>query len=137
MTRFQRLPQMQVLIVVTLCSVLIGCGPMFETRYNLTPPKSSSGRACVFQCENGKLQCQQMEQMRQEHCEQESRWEVERCQRQLERKGKKESWNDCWARSCTENTERCQEMYINCYRSCGGEVEVTQVCVSNCDKIGK
>lgn len=114
---------------------LVGCGPMFQTQYTYVPPSSETGRTCVFQCENSRYQCQQLEEMRKERCEEDARREQERCQWQLAMRGKEEKWYDCPTASCSADTERCDGMYRSCYQSCGGRVDAKTVCVANCDQI--
>lgn len=115
---------------------LVGCGPMYQTEYIYTPPESSSGSACIFQCENSKQQCQQIQSMRSEDCERRAEYEYQRCEDRIyDRKGRDAKWYECTRESCTEDTERCEASYRSCYQSCGGRVEAQTRCVSNCDQI--
>ena len=108
------------------------CGPMYETRYDYIPPEGNTGRACIFQCETVKMQCEQIEDMREQNCEERAEWERLRCEDDLRRRGKKGKWYDCSSSSCSSDTARCDENYRRCYQSCGGSVKTTQVCVFNC-----
>ncbi len=112
-----------------------GCGPMYDTRYTFVPPESQSGRTCTFQCENSKMQCQQIEQMRNDTCEERARIEQQQCQWNMQMQGKKEKWYDCGLSSCSEDTERCESQYRSCFQMCGGTVRSETVCIANCDQI--
>lgn len=83
------------IVCLFVVASLVSCGPVYETRYSFTPPRSAEGRSCAFQCQNGKLQCQQIEEMQEQRCNENARWEQRRCQRDLENRGKKEHWYDC------------------------------------------
>lgn len=118
-----------------LSIVVTSCGPLYDTRYDFVPPESSSGRACVYQCENSKSSCLQLAEYRKRDCEDRADYEYERCQDDIARRGKKEKWYDCFRDSCEDGSDRCNEQYLSCYRSCGGDVKVSQVCIANCDQI--
>ena len=125
----------------TLCFLgglasLTGCGPMYQTEYIYTPPKSQTGNACVFQCENSKQQCQQIQEMRSEDCERRAEYDYQRCEDRIyDREGRDAKWYECSRESCTADVERCEATYRSCYQSCGGKVEAQTRCVSNCDQI--
>jgi hypothetical protein len=120
--------------VVLGALVLTSCGPIYETRYTFSPPRSGEGRNCTYQCEHSKQQCREIEEMRAQRCEEHSRWETERCQRDLERRGKKEHWYSCGGDSCSADYDRCESSYRSCYESCGGRVNSEEVCTMNCEK---
>ena len=104
---------------------LAGCGPMYETRYNFLPPESASGRACIFQCDNGKMQCEQIEDMQKERCEDRADRDYDRCRDRGEKY--------CYRESCSADYTRCEDRYRSCYSSCGGKVEKYEMCVSFCE----
>ena len=41
---------------IVICS--IGCGPIYDTVYTLTPPASPAGLACVESCEDQQNECE-------------------------------------------------------------------------------
>lgn len=115
---------------------LIGCGPIYDTQYQFTPPDDGNGRACIYQCENGREQCTELEELREESCENRAESEYQRCADNIyRRKGRDPKWNECYRESCSSDTERCENSYRSCYQSCGGKVRAETVCVANCDQI--
>lgn len=106
-------------LIVVGCYVLVGCGPIYNTEYTFQPPLSPEGKTCIFQCENSKLQCKQIEDMKEESCLLRS---------QLECRDRK----DCPTNLCDTNYTMCKEMYRNCYQACGGNIDTKKVCVFNC-----
>src|SRR5262249_46185968 len=109
------------------------CGPIYSTEYIFTPPDGSTGNFCISQCEESKFQCEDLENMRNERCEEESRYQEERCRdRVWADKGREPKWYECGGNSCTADTERCDERYRGCYQACGGKVETVTRCVANC-----
>ncbi len=125
---------MKTKITALLALSLSACGPIYDTRYSFIPPESQVGRACIYQCENGRQSCLQLEQIKYDNCLDRSRYEQERCQNQLEWEGKKEKWYDCLGESCSNDTDRCDQNYRSCYLSCGGDVKEENVCIANCDQ---
>lgn len=113
---------------------LVGCGPIYDTRYTFTPPANETGRVCVNQCENSRFQCQQLIELYSRQCEDMGRREQQRCQWQLALQGKKEKWYDCPSPSCDSDTSRCDEQYRGCYQACGGRIDAQTVCVMNCQQ---
>lgn len=120
------------MIVLTWLLFCSGCGPVYDTRYSFIPPTDPVGRSCIFQCENSRMQCNQIEELTKMNCEQRARQEQQACQWRMEMRGEKEHWYDCTAESCSTDTEQCDSMYRSCYESCGGRVEAQTVCVMNC-----
>jgi len=88
-----------------------------------------------MQCENMKMQCEQLEELKYERCQAESERDQEQCQWRLAMKGKEEKWYDCPTSSCTNEVERCEGKHRTCYQACGGKVTAKTVCVMNCDQI--
>lgn len=120
-----------------ICAVTFaGCGPVYDTQYQFTPPENESGRTCVFQCETSKEQCQQIQEMRAESCEDRAEYEYERCvDRIYRRKGREPKWHECSKETCSADVDRCENTYRNCYQACGGKVRAETVCVANCDQV--
>ena len=113
--------------------VLAGCatGPVYRTSYFYTPPETPEGKACVYQCEFSKIQCEELEDLKKELCEEKAELKYERCM--LDKKEGEYCSNERW--QCSANSRRCETMYRSCYQACGGRVESETECVGNCDQI--
>ena len=100
------------------------------------PPSSSGGQACIYQCENGRQQCLQLDQYRVQNCETNAQYERDRCIADIwARKNREPKWYECGGDSCSEDTDRCDTVYRSCYQSCGGQVIQETKCIANCDQI--
>ncbi len=114
----------------------IGCGPVYRTDYQFTPPSSSTGKVCASNCENSKYQCQQIEQMRADQCQDRARLEMQRCEDNVRwREGREPKWYECGMDSCSADTERCESQYRSCFTACGGKVDAQTICVANCEQV--
>ena len=133
------MPALRTLTVSLVSSSLMflsACGPMYRTDYFYTPPESESGRTCTFQCEMMKGQCRQIEELRADRCESDSRTEVANCEAYIYlTKGREAKWYECTGSSCSANYEQCEGQHRYCYQSCGGKVDARTTCVANCDQI--
>jgi hypothetical protein len=126
----------RVVAMVVAASMLFGCGPVYNTTYSYTPPKSAEGRACTFQCNQIQIQCQQLEDMNRARCEDEAQRRQRQCEWDLRvTEGRKPKWYECGNDSCYANYARCEQTYRACYQSCGGQISADTRCVANCDKI--
>lgn len=127
--------------VLVLGSLIASCGPIMQTNYQFTPPKSESGRNCIVHCDSSKNTCEQLEQMKYELCEQRAEQEYYNCQRWEaaadRQSGTKRKWYEgsCYRDSCSSNIEGCAINYRICYQNCGGQVISETICVSNCDEL--
>lgn len=111
----------------------VSCGPIYDTKYNFIPPTSSEGRACIFQCENSRSQCIELENYRNQDCQQRSDYDQRRCEDDIRyREGREPKWYECGSNSCSVDQERCESQFRYCYQSCGGRVDAQTVCVANC-----
>ena len=123
-------------LITLLVFTLSSCGPVFNTEYVLTPPKSESGRTCTFQCETVKQQCLQIEELQNQRCEDNSRNEQYNCEYNIRiTKNREPKWYECGSDSCSVDTERCEQSYRSCFQSCGGKVDAITRCVANCEKL--
>ena len=118
---------------VCLTVVVAGCatGPVYRTRYSYTQPETPEGKACVYQCEFSKVQCEELEDLKKELCVEKAELKYERCM--LDKKEGEYCYNESW--QCSANYQRCDNMYRSCFQSCGGTIESETECVSNCDQI--
>ncbi len=95
------------------------------------PPLTPEGKTCVYQCEFSKIQCEELEELKQEVCEEKEELKYERCS--LDEDKDKYCSNESW--KCSANHTRCETMYRACYQACGGTVESETTCVRNCDEL--
>ena len=111
-------------LILAACSVFAGCGPIYSTEYSYVPPESSEGKTCVFQCQNMKFQCDQMQEMRNDTCQERAERQYYRCKDRGEK--------DCYRSYCAADYSGCESQYRSCYQACGGMVQEKQVCVGFC-----
>jgi hypothetical protein len=125
-------------IVASMGLFLVGCGPVYETRYHYKAPKSMAGRRCVVSCQSNRLQCEANLQRRHDRCEAredaDARAEYQAYARQRRNnhlavdkvvRDFKSSWRCSVAGDCSSG-------YRECYRTCGGRVSAYQVCTAFC-----
>jgi hypothetical protein len=106
---------------------------MYETRYYYTPPQDPGAQSCIFQCENMKMQCEQLEMMKVENSNQRARMDQDRCRDNIRRQGREPNSSECnYFSTYSADNERCEAQYRICYQNCGGRVQAEQVCVFNC-----
>ena len=115
-------------LLISLLGLQLGCAPVYRTFYSFTPPTSSEGKMCVMQCENTKVQCEQIADMKAENCRRDARSELDKC--------KAEGSKYCPEQACEANYAKCNERYNSCYSVCGGRVEAESRCVRHCPKAG-
>ncbi len=121
------------LLIIFLLLFVSGCGPIYDTRYYYTPPQDPGAQSCIFQCENMKMQCEQLEMMKVENCNQRARMDQDRCRENIRRQGREPKSDECnYFSSCSPDNERCDAQYRICYQNCGGKVHAEEVCVFNC-----
>ena len=117
---------------------LTSCGPVFETHYKFSPPKSSAGYACINQCDVSRVQCLQLEDYQQRDCTDQARYEASECRDNLYRyENRKPKWYECGESSCSVNYDQCDASYRSCYETCGGNVDSETVCTSGCEELAK
>jgi len=125
----------RLLILPLLLLLLTGCGPIYETRYDLLPPTDDAGRFCTVECERVKLDCRRLEDRKYQQCNrdrQDAEADYQRClDRNKNDSGKcKRLSNKTYCRAA--NYEACDADYRRCFQNCGGQVHSRQVCVFNC-----
>ena len=129
------------LFVLFIPLFILACGPVYQTDYSFIPPTTEHGQMCVFQCDNSKIQCEQLEEMRYQNCLDRADRDYHSCE-MTKRYGynKNGEWVCqencyCFRSSCSLDESKCHERYRACYQTCGGKVESRTYCVSNCEKI--
>ncbi len=133
-------------LTVAVLGVLAACGPIYDTQYTLTPPKTSEGRICVQQCQQGRNLCRQGCQVEKQRCLNDARaralleYQAYVARRTAEKQPVKKSLGDfeqtyaCGTSSCES---RCDGDHRTCYGDCGGQVTAQRVCTMFCDQEGR
>lgn len=125
--------QTSVFLVLLLLSA---CGPIYETRYDFTPPRDERGRSCTYSCETMRQSCTSMQRQTQWQCERMAEQQESLCESQIRwSEGREPKWYECSRPSCTADEEMCNSQYRACYQGCGGDIRSYQVCTMNCDQI--
>jgi len=130
-------------IAIFLTIFIQGCAttPEYETFYNYAPPKTAEGRACIFQCELTRSQCEQLVQMRLDNCQNRAQIKYDNCEYRSQAaydncvlSGAQNCYKDwCSMDQCNNNTRSCDNKYNSCYSTCGGSVGSETRCVNNCE----
>jgi hypothetical protein len=116
--------------------LLTACGPIYDTAYRFLPPEDSSGRVCIYQCENGRLQCRTIQEMQSRNCEAWSNQDVANCEANIRiYQNREPKWYECTGESCSPDYDQCDLSYRNCYEACGGRVISETRCVANCQSL--
>lgn len=133
------------LILVIASALLVGaCGPVYRTSYQFSPPESPRGRECANRCQATLQQCEANASYTHEQCLNRAEKSYQTCEaRKKYEPDPKKGWKkplcvenciDCARPYCAKaDTEPCNERYRTCYVNCGGTVEKTVTCTSNCD----
>lgn len=120
-----------------------GCGPIYETTYDYTPPPSDEGRFCATQCQSLQQHCRSDCSHEERACERQKVREAERAYDRYvrERRADKQkvertldsfkSYRSCGADECRET---CESDFRLCYETCGGTVTGVTRCVAGCDQ---
>lgn len=93
---------------IALLIGLTSCAPKYQKSYDYVPPSSAKGQACLNYCKESKGRCDRL-------CSNDANVN---CQDE----------NECRRPSSC----RCEQDYQACYKLCGGQVNVSQMCVANC-----
>jgi hypothetical protein len=144
---------MKAFLVLVLSSLLMACGPVYETKTTYVVPTDSQGKNCASKCEQNRASCQQNCDGRYDICMRETqllkqnRYLVEKNQF-LEKKNLckgKEKDKDCqnlrepYMSSYVSDSDcrkdcGCQTNFERCFEICGGQVLKETRCVSDCEK---
>lgn len=122
-----------------------GCGPVYETTYELHPPENYQGRVCTNQCSQTQQFCQQNCASQIQMCEYNERLrsqneyyvyvEQQRAANQAIVRTP-ESFYDSFRCRETMNVcqAQCQSSYRSCFAGCGGSVIPHTQCVASCEE---
>lgn len=126
--------------ILSLVTMLSGCGPIYKTEYNYVPPHSNMSKMCVAQCVQAKSHCEQLCELKNQNCvaqaRQEAFYEYEIYKHDRKREGKKvkKDIGDFDRSYRCQSSCDCTPSFNTCYSACGGQVLEKQVCVAFCDK---
>ena len=118
-----------------MCLVLIvGCSPIYKTKYSFTPPESKEGQKCVHECKAKELSCEKIEYLEFKNCH----LEDEISYRDCKNRDKSEEWKkkNCGKGAflfCDADIEKCEKFHRDCYQACGGTVTEYKKCYFFCD----
>jgi hypothetical protein len=129
------------LVCAVAAAVLAGCGPIYETQYQFTPPPDPQGKMCAVQCQQNQTYCRANCDMARQAClayehdrgmEAYERYAYERHRARQPVKRTPDSFVEKYrcSNSCEEG---CADEYRQCFGICGGTVTSQQVCTFNCE----
>ncbi len=117
--------------------VLAGCGPLYHTTYDYTPPRNHIGQLCSTQCSNTRDSCRgkadSLAQSRYSQCDAQAQQAYEAC---LAANTSAQQNHVCLLQQCQShaNYDHCDADYRSCYSACGGVVTPQKKCVFDCPK---
>jgi hypothetical protein len=114
---------------------LTGCGPIYDTRYDLIPPTDDAGRFCTVECERLQLDCRRAEDRKYQDCtrdRQDAQNDYQRCLNKHKNDSSKCRGLSPNTYCSSANYSMCDSDYRRCFQNCGGQVHSYQVCVFNC-----
>lgn len=119
--------------------LITACGPIYDTSYVLTPPKTSAGSDCVSECRYHESTCKRWVRDRYERCQEYNREESRDCSDRIRReKNRNPKWTECGnVEACDSSESTCEAEYRDCFQSCGGKVEEVKRCIMNCEEVPK
>lgn len=120
---------------VAIVAGLAGCGPVYETRVELTPPPASeASAACLAGCEVQRSACIQRMDEQFALCRSRAQLDALSC-RSSSRFGHVDRWGypyACVVPICLNDRASCEAGFQACYEGCGGRVTSRRVCVERC-----
>lgn len=138
------------LVAAILAAFLVAaCGPVMETRYDFVPPSTDAGMKCVQNCQSQQTACQKAEQDRIMSCRQKADRDADIAYEKARDKyindlklhaaapdkyGLPSEPSRSANYSACQQSNQCVADYQMCYRSCGGQIHESQVCVAMCDQ---
>ena len=131
-------------VIAMGCSAAVGCGPVYKTTYEMTPPQTAEGRLCVSQCQQTQNTCRNVGYDRYRRCKAaqrsygEQKFNEYRIQQLLLKKPitkSEQSFYNGYSCHHEESYERsCHQDFVGCFSNCGGQVAAHTVCTANCDR---
>jgi hypothetical protein len=131
---------MLALIMSLFIVTVTGCGPVYKTTFNYTPPKSDTGKMCAAQCIQARTTCQTMCEMQKQNCITQAKIDADRDYEAYKTEQLSQSkpvkkipadFDKTW--QC-DSACGCGNTFNMCYQTCGGIVTPHKECVAFCDK---
>ena len=128
------------LILFAVC-IMPACAPIYDTSYEIIPPRSHSGKLCANNCILAKQSCNHACSAEASICESIRSLEAQNQyleyvnERQLNRQPVLKTRSAFTGkRYCSSSNceARCQDDYHQCHTNCGGQVIESKVCIAFC-----
>ncbi len=118
--------------IFSFWALALGCAPVYQIKYNYSPPESAEGRSCTQRCEATKIQCEQSVNKEVEAERLKSQQVYQTCH--LSETEASQSPILCFDQSRWIQPDYfiCLADYNRCFQGCGGKVEEGKVCISRC-----
>lgn len=129
------------LLSISLFSLLTGCGPMYNSTYSYTQPKTFNGKQCSNDCLQNRTSCQMQCGSQNEVCKSNARQAaMPTYALYLENKEEKakhphKTLDDFADFSSCNSSCGCDETYNQCFSNCGGIITEHRQCVAFCSKL--
>jgi hypothetical protein len=123
--------------VIAFMLMAPACTPVYESDYEIIPPRSHQGRMCANQCFMHKNQCQSNCSTQYSNCQMMSTVSNQlsyiaalNASKNSKTTPYYHSSNSCSTTACDN---RCQADYHICHKNCGGQVIEHRVCTRYCN----
>lgn len=131
-----------VMVCALVALLVAGCGPIYDTKYQYTPPRDPQGKMCAAQCQQTQTYCRATCEANRQNClayerdrgmDAYDRYARERRREHKPIKRSPDSFVETYhcSNSCEDG---CATDYRQCYGTCGGRVTAHQVCTAFCDQ---
>lgn len=129
-------------LAVAATLLVMGCGPVYDTQYQMTPPPDPQGRMCAAQCLQTRDYCRENCRAGSHECEDRARRRArhdfddyvrERRAKGLAIKRDLNSFVNTWECGSSSCEEGCGDSYRQCFSICGGTVNARKVCTAFCE----
>lgn len=129
--------------VILTCALFLlsSCGPIYDTSYEIVPPRSETGRMCANNCLLAQQNCRQNCQIQEKQCQEIAQLRAQSSYynyvNQQQREGRPITRNesDFYHYSGCSNSceEACGNDYRICHTNCGGVVIPHTTCTAFCE----
>ena len=134
-----------ILFLLFLLLSLSACGPIYNTSYSFSQPKSTSGKQCTNACLQNRSVCNMQCNAQNEQCRVNARkialptyllYLVNQGKEEQPRRHNRDRTIDDFANysNCSSICD-CESTYNQCFSGCGGIVTENRQCVVFCDKL--